>query len=90
VSGDPADVGRTPVGVLGLQVEDRVTRPRRVSEVAARRVTDLRRFARRPGGVDEKERVVRATGDGFDLLPPIVGQQVVVRRRVAQLDAVVV
>ncbi len=59
VPGDPADVGRAPVHVLVLEVEDPLRRRVRADEVAARRVEDALRLSGRAGGVQDVERVLR-------------------------------
>ena len=75
----PADVGRAPVDVVGLQVEHVVVRRRDADEVAGGRVRDALRLRGRAGGVEEVEqilgihrlgRAVRLVGG--ELVPPVV------------------
>ena len=58
VTGDPADVGRAPVNVAGVVVENVVMRRRRVSEIAACGMQHALRFAGAAGGVKDEQRVL--------------------------------
>ena len=59
VPGDPADIGRAPVDVAVVVVEDVLVRHRRVDEVAAGRVQHALRLAGRARGVEDEQRVFR-------------------------------
>ena len=82
VTGDPADVGRTPVDIaLRLQVEDVVVRRRGADEIPARRVRDPLRLRGRAGRVhEEKEilsvhrlgRAARGVGGGVEVVQPAI------------------
>src|SRR5262249_52317297 len=54
---DPADVGRTPEGVVVLEVEDPLAGQRRAHEVAGGRVEDALGPAGRAGSVEDEQRV---------------------------------
>ena len=76
VAGDPADVGRAPVDVVVLEVEDELVGGRDAGQIAAGRVLDALRLGRRARGVEDEQRILgvhrlrRALGVG-------VGEQVV-------------
>ena len=80
VAGDPADIGRAPVGVFFLEVEDPLGREVRAEHVAAGGVHDPLRLAGRTAGVEDEERMLgverfgRAIrrGVGHQLVPPVV------------------
>ncbi len=80
VAGDPADVGGAPVDVVLAQVEDHLRRPRGLRHVAAGRVEDALRLARRAARVEDEQRVLAvellrgAVGGGFrrETVPPVV------------------
>ena len=80
VAGDPADVSRAPVDVVGLEVEDHLVGERGAEEVAGGRVEDALRLGRRPRRVEEVEHVFRFHRDGRavralaidQLVPPVV------------------
>ena len=65
VARHPAAVGRAPVGVVVLEVEDRLRGGRDVGEVAARGVQDALRLAGRAAGVEHEERVLGVERGGL-------------------------
>ena len=85
----PADVGRAPVGVVVLEVEDPLGRHRRAEQVAAGRVQDPLGLAGRSRGVEDVEgmlAVERLGGTGrrgavHQLVPPVVAAGRPVDRR---------
>ena len=84
VAGDPADVSRAPVHVgLGVQVEDVLVGECGLREVAAARVQDALRLARRAGGVQDEQRVL-----GLERLGLVLGRGV--REGVVPPDVAVV
>ena len=58
VAGDPADVGRAPVDVAGVVVENIMMRGGGVGEVAAGGVKYALRFAGAAGGVQDEKRIL--------------------------------
>ena len=69
VAGDPAHIGRAPVDVAILVVEDILVRHRGVDHVAAGGVQHALRLAGRPGGIQDEHRVF-----GVHLLRRAVGR----------------
>ena len=59
VTGDPADIGRAPIDVGVLQIEDPLGRRIDAGEIAAGGVLDALGLARRARGVEEVEHVLR-------------------------------
>ncbi len=57
VPGNPANVGRAPVNVAGVIVENLLVRHRRVDEIAAAGVQNAFRFAGRARGIEDEERI---------------------------------
>jgi hypothetical protein len=80
VGGDPGEVGRAPVHVVGLRVEDGPVGPARGGEVAAARVHEALRLPRRAARVHDEERGLgverlRLVGVGLrvdEVVPPQV------------------
>ena len=80
VAGDPADVGRAPVDVVGLEVEDVVMRERGTDCVTAGGVDDALGLGRGPRRVEDVEHVFGVDLDGLvvrrlagdDVVPPDV------------------
>ncbi len=58
VAGDPADVGRTEVDILRLDIEVVLRRHVRAEQVARRGVQDALRLARAAAGVEDEKRVL--------------------------------
>ena len=62
VPGDPADVGRTPVDILVVQVEDILGRQMRADEIAAGGVDNALGFAGGSAGIENEQRVFAVHG----------------------------
>ena len=78
VAGHPADVGRAPVDVVVLQVEDPLGGGVAADQVAGGRVDDALRLARRAGRVEDVEHVLGVHRLGLDALASGVLHQLVV------------
>ena len=76
VAGDPADVGETPVGVLGMDVLVVLGRPGDVGQVAAGAVLATLGPAGGTAGVHQKQGRFGRHGHRLDQLPAIVAQLV--------------
>ena len=59
MAGDPAHIGRTPINIIGLQVEHIPRGRRRIDHIARRRVQHTFRRTGRARGVENKQRVFR-------------------------------
>src|ERR1700733_8221492 len=55
---DPADIGRTPVHIIILEIEDQLAGVVRAHTVATGRVNQPLRLSSRPGGIEDVERVL--------------------------------
>ena len=80
MSGDPADVGRTPVGIFILQVKDPFRSHHRAERITSRCVKHTFRFPRTSGGVEneqwmlgiEFDRIAVTGGVLHQFVPPVV------------------
>ncbi len=90
VAGDPADVGRAPVDVVLLEVEDPLGRGVAAGEIAAGRVDDALRLPGRARRVEDVEHVLRVHRLGLavvgrlvhDLVVPVVAARLHVHAQV--------
>src|SRR5262245_35025734 len=60
MTGDPADVGRAPVNVAIVIVEDILVCERGIDEITARRMQHALRLPRRPRGIEDEEWILGA------------------------------
>ena len=89
VAGDPSDVGRAPVGVFFLDVENPLHGDVGANRIAARRVDDTLRLAGGSGGVEDVERVlgIERLGGTFvrcichQFVPPVIAARLHIDRR---------
>ena len=80
MAGDPADVGRAPVNIIFLGLEDILEGIGRIDHVAAAGMEDALGLARGAGGVEDEERIFAVGFDcralslhAFDfIVPPLV------------------
>ena len=77
VTGDPADIGHTPVDVGRVNVLVVLRRPRDVREVAAGAVLAALRLSGGPARVHQEQRRFRGHRDRLDPLTPVLLEEVI-------------